>query len=105
MLCTVSLPGRTPSEIHLRGLLDTDTGVRWVPLRCVCPDLQPQRQNPAVDRQDGSCDQTESHQMDDSSSEDSDADNASHHSDETINPSSIALSQAACPYQDLWAGQ
>ncbi|RLV63784.1 hypothetical protein DV515_00017917 [Chloebia gouldiae] len=27
--------------------VSTDTGARWVPSRCVRPDLQPQRQNPA----------------------------------------------------------
>ncbi|RMC18078.1 hypothetical protein DUI87_04957 [Hirundo rustica rustica] len=45
--------------------VSTDTGTRWLPSKCVCPDLRPQRQNSA-DRQGGSCDQLESHQVDES---------------------------------------
>ncbi|RMC18058.1 hypothetical protein DUI87_04937 [Hirundo rustica rustica] len=51
--------------------VSTDTGTRWLPSKCVRPDLQPQRQNLA-DRQGGSCDQLESHQEDESSSDHSD---------------------------------
>ncbi|RMC21502.1 hypothetical protein DUI87_02368 [Hirundo rustica rustica] len=49
----------------------TDTGTRWLPSKCVRPDLRPQRQNSA-DRQGGSRDQLESHQVDESSSDHSD---------------------------------
>ncbi|RMC20133.1 hypothetical protein DUI87_00979 [Hirundo rustica rustica] len=48
-----------------------DTGTRWLPSKCVRPDLRPQRQNSA-DRQGGSRDQLESHQVDESSSDHSD---------------------------------
>ncbi|RMC15823.1 hypothetical protein DUI87_08027 [Hirundo rustica rustica] len=51
--------------------VSTDTGTRWLPSKCVRPDLRPQRQNSA-DRQGGSRDQLESHQMDESSSDHSD---------------------------------
>ncbi|RMC21355.1 hypothetical protein DUI87_02217 [Hirundo rustica rustica] len=51
--------------------VSTDTGTRWLPSKCVRPDLRPQRQNSA-DRQGGSCDQLESHQVDESSSDHSD---------------------------------
>ncbi|RMB94661.1 hypothetical protein DUI87_28896 [Hirundo rustica rustica] len=51
--------------------VSTDTGTRWLPSRCVRPDLQPQRQNSA-DRQGGSRDQLESHQVDESSTVHSD---------------------------------
>ncbi|XP_053802421.1 uncharacterized protein LOC128790024 [Vidua chalybeata] len=60
----------------------TDTGTRWVPSKCVRPDLQPQRQNPA-EGQHGARDQPERHQVGESLSDDSDADNASDHSDES----------------------
>ncbi|RMC22364.1 hypothetical protein DUI87_00676 [Hirundo rustica rustica] len=53
--------------------VSTDTGTRWLPSKCVRPDLRPQRQNSA-DRQGGSRDQLESHQVDESSS---------HHSDDS----------------------
>ncbi|RMC20231.1 hypothetical protein DUI87_01077 [Hirundo rustica rustica] len=45
-----------------------DTGTRWLPSKCVRPDLRSQRQNSA-DRQGGSRDQLESHQVDESSSD------------------------------------
>ncbi|RMC09557.1 hypothetical protein DUI87_13710 [Hirundo rustica rustica] len=48
-----------------------DTGTRWLPSKCVRPDLRPQRQNSA-DRQGGSRDQLESHQVDESLSDRSD---------------------------------
>ncbi|RMB97493.1 hypothetical protein DUI87_25974 [Hirundo rustica rustica] len=48
-----------------------DTGTRWLPSKCMHPDLRPQRQNSA-DRQGGSRDQLESHQVDESSSVHSD---------------------------------
>ncbi|RMC03810.1 hypothetical protein DUI87_19563 [Hirundo rustica rustica] len=48
-----------------------DTGTCWLPSKCIHPDLQPQRQNSA-DRQGGSRDQLESHQVDESSSDHSD---------------------------------
>ncbi|RMB88386.1 hypothetical protein DUI87_35229 [Hirundo rustica rustica] len=51
--------------------VSTDTGTRWLPSKCVHPDLRPQRQNSA-DRQGGSRDQLESHQVDESSSVHSD---------------------------------
>ncbi|RMC20928.1 hypothetical protein DUI87_01781 [Hirundo rustica rustica] len=51
--------------------VSTDTGTRWLPSKCVRPDLRPQRQNSA-DRQGGSHDQLESHQVDESSSDHSD---------------------------------
>ncbi|RMB92621.1 hypothetical protein DUI87_30930 [Hirundo rustica rustica] len=51
--------------------VSTDTGTRWLPSKCVRPDLRPQRQNSA-DRQGGSRDQLESHQVDESSSDHSD---------------------------------
>ncbi|RMC06440.1 hypothetical protein DUI87_15874 [Hirundo rustica rustica] len=57
-----------------------DTGVRWVPAKCVHPDLRPQRKN-AASRQAGDRDQNESYQVDEPSSDDSDADDASDHSD------------------------
>ncbi|RMC01066.1 hypothetical protein DUI87_22330 [Hirundo rustica rustica] len=50
--------------------VSTDTGTRWLPSKCVRPDLR-QRQNSA-DRQGGSHDQLESHQGDESSSDHSD---------------------------------
>ncbi|RMC21282.1 hypothetical protein DUI87_02143 [Hirundo rustica rustica] len=51
--------------------VSTDTGTRWLPSKCVRPDLRPQRQNSA-DRQGGSRDQLESHQVDESLSDHSD---------------------------------
>ncbi|RMC03737.1 hypothetical protein DUI87_19730 [Hirundo rustica rustica] len=51
--------------------VSTDTGTRWLPSKFVRPDLRPQRQNSA-DRQGGSRDQLESHQVDESSSDHSD---------------------------------
>ncbi|RMC20901.1 hypothetical protein DUI87_01754 [Hirundo rustica rustica] len=51
--------------------VSTDTGTRWLPSKCVRPDLRPQRQNSA-DRQGGSRDQLESHQVDESSRDHSD---------------------------------
>ncbi|RMC22078.1 hypothetical protein DUI87_02950 [Hirundo rustica rustica] len=51
--------------------VSTDTGTRWLPSKCVRPDLRPQRQNSA-DRQGGSRDELESHQVDESSSDHSD---------------------------------
>ncbi|RMC21829.1 hypothetical protein DUI87_02699 [Hirundo rustica rustica] len=51
--------------------VSTDTGTRWLLSKCVRPDLRPQRQNSA-DRQGGSHDQLESHQVDESSSDHSD---------------------------------
>ncbi|RMC20332.1 hypothetical protein DUI87_01181 [Hirundo rustica rustica] len=51
--------------------VSTDTGTPWLPSKCVRPDLRPQRQNSA-DRQGGSRDQLESHQVDESSSDHSD---------------------------------
>ncbi|RMB97523.1 hypothetical protein DUI87_26004 [Hirundo rustica rustica] len=51
--------------------VSTDTGTCWLPSKCVRPDLRPQRQNSA-DRQGGSRDQLESHQVDESSSDHSD---------------------------------
>ncbi|RMC20978.1 hypothetical protein DUI87_01833 [Hirundo rustica rustica] len=51
--------------------VSTDTGTRWLPSKCVRPDLRPQRQNSA-DSQGGSHDQLESHQVDESSSDHSD---------------------------------
>ncbi|RMC03686.1 hypothetical protein DUI87_19678 [Hirundo rustica rustica] len=48
-----------------------DTGTHWLPSKCIHPDLQRQRQNSA-DRQGGSRDQLESHQVDESSSVHSD---------------------------------
>ncbi|RMC04374.1 hypothetical protein DUI87_19195 [Hirundo rustica rustica] len=51
--------------------VSTDTGTRWLPSKCVHPDLRPQRQNSA-DRQGGSRDQLENHQVDESSSDHSD---------------------------------
>ncbi|RMB93589.1 hypothetical protein DUI87_30288 [Hirundo rustica rustica] len=60
--------------------VSTDTGVCWVPAKCVHPDLRPQRENPA-DRKAGDRDQNESHQVNEPSSDDSDADDASEHSD------------------------
>ncbi|RMB97517.1 hypothetical protein DUI87_25998 [Hirundo rustica rustica] len=51
--------------------VSTDTGTHWLPSKCVRPDLRPQRQNSA-DRQGGSRDQLESHQVDESSSVHSD---------------------------------
>ncbi|RMC21859.1 hypothetical protein DUI87_02730 [Hirundo rustica rustica] len=51
--------------------VSTDTGTRWLLSKCVRPDLRPQRQNSA-DRQGGSRDQLESHQVDESSSDHSD---------------------------------
>lgn len=62
--------------------VSTDTGVRWVPSKCVSPDLRSQRQNPA-NRQNGNCDQPETYQVDESSSDDSDADDMSDHSDDS----------------------
>lgn len=62
--------------------VSTDTGVRWVPSKCVRPDLQPQRQNP-TDRQNRSRDQPERRQVGESWSDDSDADDASDHSDDS----------------------
>ncbi|RMC21941.1 hypothetical protein DUI87_02812 [Hirundo rustica rustica] len=56
---------------HGYACVSTDTGTRWLPSKCVCPDLRPQRQNSA-DRQGGSRDQLESHQVDESSSDHSD---------------------------------
>ncbi|RMC20691.1 hypothetical protein DUI87_01543 [Hirundo rustica rustica] len=60
--------------------VSTDTGVRWIPAKCVRPDLRPQRENLA-DRQAGDCVQSKSHQVDEPSSYDSDADDANDHSD------------------------
>ncbi|RMB99496.1 hypothetical protein DUI87_24233 [Hirundo rustica rustica] len=60
--------------------VSTDTGVRWVPAKGVRPDLRPQRENLA-DRQAGDRDQNESHQVEEPSSDDSDGDDASDHSD------------------------
>ncbi|RMC04219.1 hypothetical protein DUI87_19038 [Hirundo rustica rustica] len=40
--------------------VSTDTGLHWVPAKCVHPDLRPQRENPA-NRQAGDRDQNESH--------------------------------------------
>ncbi|RMC05474.1 hypothetical protein DUI87_18667 [Hirundo rustica rustica] len=54
-------------------------GVRWVPVKCVHPDLRLQRKNLA-NRQAGDRNQNESHQVDEPSSDDSDADNTSDHS-------------------------
>ncbi|RMC20837.1 hypothetical protein DUI87_01690 [Hirundo rustica rustica] len=51
--------------------VSTDTGTSWLPSKCVRPDLRTQRQNSA-DRQGGSHDQIESHQVDESSSDHSD---------------------------------
>ncbi|RMC03655.1 hypothetical protein DUI87_19832 [Hirundo rustica rustica] len=51
--------------------VSTDTGTHWLPSKCVRPDLRPQRQSSA-DRQGGSRDQLESHQVDESSSDHSD---------------------------------
>ncbi|RMC09617.1 hypothetical protein DUI87_13403 [Hirundo rustica rustica] len=51
--------------------VSTDTGTCWLPSKCVRPDLRPQRQNSA-DRQGGSRDQLESHQVDESLSDRSD---------------------------------
>ncbi|RMC22119.1 hypothetical protein DUI87_02992 [Hirundo rustica rustica] len=51
--------------------VSTDTGTRWLPSKCVRPVLRPQRQNSA-DRQGGSRDQLESHEVDESSSDHSD---------------------------------
>ncbi|RMC21699.1 hypothetical protein DUI87_02567 [Hirundo rustica rustica] len=51
--------------------VSTDTGTCWLPSKCVRPDLRSQRQNSA-DRQGGSRDQLESHQVDESSSDHSD---------------------------------
>ncbi|RMC09454.1 hypothetical protein DUI87_13778 [Hirundo rustica rustica] len=51
--------------------VSTDTGTCWLPSKCIHPDLRPQRQNSA-DRQGGSRDQLESHQVDESSSVHSD---------------------------------
>ncbi|RMB92859.1 hypothetical protein DUI87_30753 [Hirundo rustica rustica] len=48
--------------------VSTDTGTRWLPSKCVRPDLRLQRQNSA-NRQGGSRDQLESHQVDESSSD------------------------------------
>ncbi|RMB97462.1 hypothetical protein DUI87_26073 [Hirundo rustica rustica] len=51
--------------------VSTDTGTHWLPSKCVRPDLQLHRQNSA-DRQGGSRDQLESHQVHESSSDHSD---------------------------------
>ncbi|RMC21400.1 hypothetical protein DUI87_02264 [Hirundo rustica rustica] len=56
---------------HGYACVSTDTGTCWLPSKCVRPDLRPQRQNSA-DRQGGSCDQLEIHQVDESSSDHSD---------------------------------
>ncbi|RMB92637.1 hypothetical protein DUI87_30946 [Hirundo rustica rustica] len=60
--------------------ISRDIGVRWEPAKCVRPDLRLQRENPA-NRQAGDSDQNESHQVDEPSSDDSDADDVSDHSD------------------------
>ncbi|RMC04234.1 hypothetical protein DUI87_19053 [Hirundo rustica rustica] len=65
---------------HGYACVSTDNGLHWVPAKCVRPDLRPQRENPA-DRQAGDRDQNESHQVDEPSSDDSDADDVSDHSD------------------------
>ncbi|TRZ20016.1 hypothetical protein HGM15179_007165 [Zosterops borbonicus] len=51
--------------------VSTDTGVRWVPAKCVRPDLRPQRQNLA-NRQPGDRDQHEGQQVEEPLSDDSD---------------------------------
>ncbi|TRZ11339.1 hypothetical protein HGM15179_015769 [Zosterops borbonicus] len=61
---------------HGYACVSTDTGVRWVPVKCVHLDLQPQRQNRA-DRHPENRHQNESHQAEESLSDDSDADDAS----------------------------
>ncbi|RMC21874.1 hypothetical protein DUI87_02745 [Hirundo rustica rustica] len=77
--------------------VSTDTGVRWVPAKCVRPDLRPERENPA-DRQAGDRDQNESHQVDKPSSDDSDADDMSDHSDALILlESRDSVSISLCP--------
>ncbi|TRZ15138.1 hypothetical protein HGM15179_011998 [Zosterops borbonicus] len=60
--------------------VSTDTGVRWVPAKCVRPDLRPQRQNLA-NRQPGDRDQHEGQQVEEPLSDDSDVEVASDHSD------------------------
>ncbi|RMC19768.1 hypothetical protein DUI87_03332 [Hirundo rustica rustica] len=62
--------------------MSTDTGTRWLPSKCVRPDLRPQRQNLA-NRRGGSCDQLEGRQVDASSGDDSEADDASDRSDDS----------------------
>lgn len=52
--------------------VSTGTGVRWVPARCVCPDLWHQKQNVAS-RQPSSGDQSANHQSQ-SLNDDQDAD-------------------------------
>ncbi|TRZ08084.1 hypothetical protein HGM15179_019020 [Zosterops borbonicus] len=65
--------------VESMGMLQADTGVHWVPAKCVRPDLRPQKQNPA-NGQAGDRDQNERQQVDEPSSDDSDADDASIHS-------------------------
>ncbi|TRZ08051.1 hypothetical protein HGM15179_019056 [Zosterops borbonicus] len=69
-----------------------DTGVHWVPAKCVHPDLQLRRQNRA-DRQPENHDQNESHQAEESSSDYLDADD--HHA------LSITSFGNPCPHMSL----
>ncbi|RMC21843.1 hypothetical protein DUI87_02714 [Hirundo rustica rustica] len=58
--------------------VSTDTGTCWLPSKCVRPDLRLRKQN-SSNRRGGSRDQLEGHQVDESSIDDSDADDASDH--------------------------
>uniref|UniRef100_A0A8C3QNE1 Uncharacterized protein n=1 Tax=Cyanoderma ruficeps TaxID=181631 RepID=A0A8C3QNE1_9PASS len=60
--------------------VSTDTGVRWVPAKCVRPDLRPQRQNPA-NGQAGDRDQNEGQPVGEPLSDDSEVEDMSDHSD------------------------
>ncbi|RMC03243.1 hypothetical protein DUI87_20437 [Hirundo rustica rustica] len=68
---------------HGYACVSTGIGVRWVPAKCIHPDLRPQGENPA-DRQAGDRDQNESHQVDEPLGDDSNADNTNDHSNESI---------------------
>ncbi|XP_017592698.1 PREDICTED: endogenous retrovirus group K member 25 Pol protein-like [Corvus brachyrhynchos] len=54
--------------------VSTDTGVRWLPARCVHPDLQHQRQNRQPPRQPSNDDQNADHSSNDPSDGDQDVD-------------------------------
>uniref|UniRef100_A0A8C3XFV0 RNA-directed DNA polymerase n=1 Tax=Cyanoderma ruficeps TaxID=181631 RepID=A0A8C3XFV0_9PASS len=65
---------------HGYACVSTDTGVRWVPVKCVHPDLSPQRQNPA-NGQSGDRDQNEGQPLEEPWSDDSEVEDMNDHSD------------------------
>ncbi|XP_017592968.1 PREDICTED: endogenous retrovirus group K member 6 Pol protein-like [Corvus brachyrhynchos] len=59
---------------HGNACVSTDTGVRWLPARCIRPDLRHQQQNRQPPRQPSNDDQNVDHSANDPSDDDQDVD-------------------------------